>query len=118
MCYCVPLPVPKRFLFAVFCVIIGLDHSRQSSGQSQSELWDGVPSARDPSHGTKGTVLGLWDRGNFTFNGPLIFNGLKVGNRIKACCHDIIKTQICSSNIKNDAQEILAPFITNVYIYR
>ncbi|MEQ2214636.1 hypothetical protein XENOCAPTIV_014791 [Xenoophorus captivus] len=42
---------------------VGVDHSRQGSGQPQSELWDGVPSTWSPTHGTQGTIMGLWHWG-------------------------------------------------------
>lgn len=53
------------------CVAVGVDHSRQGSGQPQSELWDGVPSTRSPAHGTQGTIMGLWHWGKTIQDGSL-----------------------------------------------
>ena len=63
-CVCVWLCVMLWLCAAVVCVLCpGVDHSRQGTGQPQSELWDGVPSAGGPAPRPQGTVLGLRHRG-------------------------------------------------------
>ena len=50
---------PKHLLLC----FSGVDHRRQSAGESQPELWDGVPAAGCAANGAQRPVVGLRHRG-------------------------------------------------------